>query len=126
MAERLHKLFLIIVKYLPFIIGVFYFMITILNCIGISTIVLSNIIFLSPISAIFILSASFTFKFCIWHRLPVYYCMLLETISFVDYYSPMAIKSNVMLLIYLIIAILFILIGMYFKNRYNKKRKRYE
>lgn len=123
MVERLHKLFLIIVKYLPFIIGIIYFLIAILNCFGIECIVLTNLIFISPISALFILAASFTFKFCIWHRLPIYYCMMLETIGFIDYYAPLLISNNLMLLIHLSITILTILIGMYLKNRYNKKSR---
>lgn len=125
MAERLHKLFLVIVKYLPFIIGFTYFLLAIFSCFEINCIVLSNITFLSPIAALFILTASFAFKFCIWHRLPIYYCMLLEIFSFLDYYFPLIISNNLRLLIYLLITILFILIGMYLKNKYNK-RKRYE
>ena len=123
MEVNLHKLFLIIVKYLPFIIGMIYFLIAILNCFGIECIVLTNLIFISPISALFILAASFVFKFCIWHRLPIYYCMILEIISFIDYYVPLLIPSNLILLIYLSVTILTILIGMYFKNRYNKKSR---
>lgn len=124
MEVRLHKLFLIIVKYLPFIIGIIYFLIAILNCFGIECIILINLIFISPISALFILAASFVFKFCIWHRLPIYYCMILEIISFIDYYSPLLIPSNLILLIYLSVTILMILIGMYFKNRYNNEKRK--
>lgn len=100
-----------------------YFLIAIFNCFGIECIILTNLIFISPVSALFILASSFVFKFCIWHRLPIYYCMVLEIISFIDYYVPLLIPSNLILLIYLSITMLMILIGMYFKNRYNKKSR---
>lgn len=123
MVERLHKLFLIIVKHLPFTIGCIYFLIAVLSCFGVNAIILSNLVFLSPLTAIFILAASFTFKFCIWHRLPIYYCFVLEIVGFIDYYKPLIITSNIVLLIYLLITILFILLGMILKNRYNKKKR---
>ena len=78
---------------------------------------------MSPMIALFILIASLTFKFCIWHRLPIYYALLLHIISTIDYYTNIAISNWFMLFVYLVITIVFILIGMYFKNRYNKKKK---
>jgi hypothetical protein len=80
---------------------------------------LPNLFFLSPISIIFILSASFVFKFCIWHRLPIYYCLTIQLINLIDYYSPIVFTNSTMLFIYIILTIIFILLGMYFKNLQN-------
>lgn len=119
----LHKLFLLIIKYVPVITAIIYFICCVLGCFQIKTIILPNIFFLSPISALFIICASFTFKFCIWHRLPIYYSLVLQIINIIDYYSPVVFTNNVMLFIYLLITMFFILLGMYFKNKYNADKE---
>ena len=121
--KTLYKLFLILVKYLPFIIAVVYFICIMSYCIGVELNVLMNTFFLSPTMAGFILIASFVFKACIWHRLPIYYSLVLQIINTIDYYSPVVFSNNVMLYVYLLITIVFILIGMYFKNKLNGKYK---
>jgi hypothetical protein len=123
MEETCHKILLIILKYIPFIIAIIYFTSSILHCFGIRCYLLGNLFFLSPITALFILVASFAFRFCIWHRLPIYYSLILHGIACLDYYCSIPITSNIMLFIYLLITIIFILVGMYLKNRYNKKKR---
>lgn len=120
----MHKFFLLTVKLIPFIFAVYYFLFAIASCSNIHLIILPNVFYLSPISALFILCASFTFKFCIWHRLPIYYSLVLQIINTIDYYSPVVFSDNVMLYVYLLITIMFILLGMYFKNKLNGKRKK--
>ena len=114
-----HKVFLIIVKYIPFILAVGYFIMAIESILNIHPVILPNLFFLSPISIVFILSASFVFKFCIWHRLPIYYCLTIQLINLIDYYSPIVFTNSTMLFIYIIVTIIFILLGMYFKNLHN-------
>lgn len=120
-----HKWFLIIVKYIPSIIAIVYLCAAILKCFGIMPMFIPNLFYMSPITALFILSASFTFKFCIWHRLPIYYALMIHGIDCIDYYCNIVITNYIILFIYLTITITFILFGMYLKNRCNKK-KRYE
>ncbi len=119
----MHKFFLIILKFTPVVIAIIYFINSVLSCIGLDLIVIPTVFYLSPTSALFILCASFTFKFCIWHRLPIYYSLVLQIINTIDYYSPVVFSNNVMLYVYLLITIVFILIGMYFKNKLNGKHK---
>ena len=123
MVEVWHKLFLIIVKYIPFIIAIAYLFASVLKCFGIIPLFIPNLFYMSPITALFILAASFAFKFCIWHRLPIYYALLIQGIDCIEYYSNITITNNVLLFIYLMITITFILVGMYLKNRYNKKKR---
>ena len=121
--KTLYKLFLILVKYLPFIIAVVYFICIMSYCIGIELNVLMNTFFLSPTMAGFILIASFVFKACIWHRLPIYYSLVLQIINTIDYYSPIIFTNSIMLYVYLLITIVFILIGMYLKEKRNVKNR---
>ena len=65
MVERLHKVFLLFVKYIPVLIAVCYFIKIILNYFGFQSELLTHFVYLSPITALFILCASFVFKFCI-------------------------------------------------------------
>ena len=124
MEERLnkvsYKIFLVIVKYLPFIIAVAYFIMMLSGYFGTCLRIIPNLFFLSPVSVLFILSASFVFKFCVWHRLPIYYCILLYLINTLDYYLDFLITNNVALFVYLILTLLFIILGIYFKNKHNK------
>ena len=123
MEDILHRLFLMIVKYLPFVIALGYLTTSILHCFGIICYVIPNLLYMSPITALFIICASFAFRFCIWHRLPIYYALTIHILAIIDYYTAITISSSVLLFAYLVIAVIFILIGMYLKNRYNKIKK---
>ena len=113
---------MIIMKYLPVTIALVYFIVSILHCIGISLIIIPNLFYMSPITALFIICASFAFKFCIWHRLPIYYALILQLIAVIDYYSKVNISNSIMLFIYFMLTITFILLGMYFKNKKNGRK----
>lgn len=122
--KTLYKILLLAVKYLPLLIAIIYFISIIVGCFGVQLIVIPNLFFMSPITAGFMILVSFVFRCCIWHRLPIYYGLTEQGIAFVDYYSPLVITSSYYIFIHLTIAIVFIILGMYFKNKYNVKRKR--
>lgn len=112
-----------LVKYLPFCIAIGYFANAILSCFEIKIPILTDIAYLSPITALFILCASFVFKFCIWYRLPIYYCIILHIISYIDYYTNFLMVNSLALFVYLTLTIFCILLGMYFKNKRNEISK---
>lgn len=127
MAEVLnkvhYKIALILLKYFPAVLAIIYFIIVTLGCFGIPTVVLQKLFFISPIVAGILAYLSYVFKNCIWHRLPIYYCLIVHGISAIDYYVSIPITNSLMLFIYLILTVLFILLGMYFKNRYNVRKR---
>lgn len=120
--RNLYKVFLILLKYMPFLIAVIYFICTILGAIGINQVILPNLFFLSPVTAALWICASFVFKCCIWHRLPIYYCLMMQGIDIIDYYTDIGLSSNCWLFVYLIITIISILLGMYLKNMFNVRK----
>ena len=122
MEEICHKLVLKLLKYIPFIIAIFYFIDSVLNCFGIIVYIVPDIFYMSPITALFMIIASFAFRFCIWHRLPIYYSIILHLLSTIDYYFNISITNSIILFIIILITIIFIILGMYLKNRYNKMR----
>lgn len=50
--RNLYKIFLILLKYLPFVIAVVYFVCAVLGSLGINQVILPNIFFISPITAV--------------------------------------------------------------------------
>ena len=118
-----HKILLILVKYIPFIIAIGYLICTIFGCFGIKLFILPSLIYISPITGILILVMSKVLKFCIWHRLPIYYCFCIDILSTFDYKYNIPLSNINLIIIYLVISILFILIGMCLKEKYNRINK---
>lgn len=69
---------------------------------------------------------SILLRFCIWHRLPLYYSLVIDIINTLDYYITFPVNNIIMLAIYLAITGCFILIGMYLKEKYNAKTRTIE
>lgn len=82
----LYKIFLIVLKYLPIIVTVFYILNTVLCWFNIDCSLLSNISGISIISWIFIYIATYVFQFCNYHRLLLHYILIDDLISIYDYY----------------------------------------
>lgn len=123
-SKNSHKLLLIVLKYCPFIIAICYFVCLIFGCFRIQLFVLPNLIYISPMSGVLILLMSKVLKFCIWHRLPIYYCFCIDVLSTIDYIFNISLSDINMIVIYSLISIVFVIIGMYLKEVYNRKRKR--
>ena len=122
-SKGLARLTRIIVKYIPFVIAIGYLLMAIFSCFGISCIWLPVLFRFSMSSFICLFAISILLKFCIWHRLPLYYAITIDIINTIDYYFVIPISSKVLLLIYLVISIIFILVGMYLKEKYNVKNR---
>lgn len=116
------KIAKIVVKYSPIIIAIFYFLSAIFSSIKIGIEWIIPICYVSLIPFICLVVCSKLLKFCVWHRLPLYYSMLIDVINAIDFYIVIPIESKWMLLIYLMITGTFVLYGAYLKNRCNKTK----
>lgn len=85
MNKYLYKIFLIILRYIPIIVEICYMLNTLLALIGIDIVVLSWLSGISILPFIFILIASFAFKFCLYHRVFLYYIAVSDIINWIDY-----------------------------------------
>lgn len=85
-SKRLYKLELIGIKYIPIIIALLYFVDTILDALEIELDVLSHLFGMSFLPWCFFLLSSVVFRFCLFHRLPLYYIAINHIISMIDYY----------------------------------------
>lgn len=85
-SKFLYKIELIGIKYIPIIIALLYFIDTILDALEVEIDALSHLFGLSFLPWCFLLLSSFVFKFCLYHRLLLYYIAINHIISLIDYY----------------------------------------
>ena len=121
LSRTQYRITLALVKYIPWLIAIFYLIVCVLNCFGIHLFLLGILSTLSVLPAICLISFSLLFKFCIWHRLPIYYVFVQNTINAIDFYIGIPISNIWMCCIYMIITGIFVLLGAYLKNKYNEK-----
>lgn len=120
LSQSLYKLELLFLKIIPFIEGLIYLTNTVLSYFYIDLPILSFIGGLSFLPLIFILISSFVFKFCIYHRLPIYYIALSDAINYYDIIIGIPMSNRALFTGNMIIAGLFILLIIYFKLKICK------
>lgn len=80
-----HKLFLVFLKIVPFLLGIEYFLATLLQLFDMDVYLLSYFFYVGIVPWLFILVTSFVFKFCEYHRIFLYYILLNEILNIVNY-----------------------------------------
>ena len=98
-----HKGFLIILKYIPHIISLFYVLYTLLSFAEIDPLILGQITHISLFPWLFMLLTSLIFRFCYVHRLPLYYIAVNEFLVNLDYYIGIPVENIKLLLIHLVV-----------------------
>lgn len=124
-ARNLHKIVLICIKYLPFVIGILYFLNTILSYFNIDLYWITLVSGTSLLSILFMLLCSFTFKFCLYHRLSIYYILLNNIINWIDYKYRIPITNKSMFCLYIVITgiTVFLMVFVYVKCNKRAVRK---
>ena len=82
--KSLYKTLLILLKYIPIIIALFYIVNTLGALFGIDLPVLSNIAGMSLLTWVFMYLAALVFKFCIYHRMFLYYILVTDIINIIN------------------------------------------
>ena len=118
-----YKIFLFINKYLPYVISLLYMVNTLLYLFGIDLVVFSILGGMSILPMIYFISVSFTFKYCLYHRLPLYYVILNDSINWLEYTIGIPITNTMFISISLILMLLTIIIStiLYLKEKKRKK-----
>jgi predicted lysophospholipase L1 biosynthesis ABC-type transport system permease subunit len=118
-----YKIFLFINKYLPYVISLLYMVNTLLYLFGIDLVIFSILGGMSILPMIYFISVSFTFGYCLYHRLPLYYVILNDSINWLEYTIGIPISNTMFISISLILMLLTIIIStiLYLKE---KKRNR--
>lgn len=118
-----YKIFLFINRYLPYVISLLYMVNTLLYLFGVDLAIFSILGGMSILPMIYFISVSFTFKYCLYHRLPLYYVILNDSINWLEYTIGIPITNTMFISISLILMLLTIIIStiLYLKEKKRKK-----
>jgi hypothetical protein len=122
LTKSIYKIELVIIKFIPYIIALVYLLNNILSYIGIDLPILSLFAGTSILTILFLYISSFVFKFCIYHRLPLYYIFIADIINYYDNIIGIPINNRSLFILNLIIAGVFILLIVYFKFKQHESR----
>ena len=118
----LYKIELKLLKILPSLAALFYLLNTILSYIGFDCILFNIIEGHSLLSILFMFISSFVFKFCIYHRIPLYYMILTSCINLYDWYIGIPIDNKELFILHIILSgiTMFVILYLYLKSRRNE------
>lgn len=119
--KTLYKILLILLKYIPIVIGVGYMLNTLLLLFGIDLAILSGLIGISLLPWLFLYISSFVFKFCSYHRAFLYYILTIDGLNWIDYIIGIPISTAALISIELVIAGITLIIALWLYVRNNKK-----
>ena len=111
----LYKLEILFLKIIPMVLAGCFLANTILSYFGIETEVLSYIAGIGILPLLFIYLSSFVFKFCVYHRMFIYYILTNNIICFIDDKYGIPISCRSYLVLHLIIAAIFLFTILYLK-----------
>lgn len=97
---RNRKIFLILTKYIPHLIGVMYIIYTIGEFYEFDMLPLGYMFTLTILPWIYFYSASIALEFCYVHRLPLYYVLADELLLTIDYYFKIPVDVYTLFLIH--------------------------
>ena len=95
---------------------------SVLSYFEINTIILSIIGGMSILPWIFLFVSSFVFRFCIYHRLPLYYILITDIINYYDNVIGIPISNKSLFVLNMIIVGIFVLMIVFFKFRQHEQR----
>lgn len=125
-SKNLYRVLIITLKYIPMIISFMYMTNTLLSYFYIDLPVLSNIAGISLLPWLFMYLSSVVFRFCLYHKMFLYYILITDLINITDYYIGIPIGNLELLMLHSFITgiSLFIILYLYVKS--NRKTSRRE
>ena len=110
-------------KVLPVFIATIYLMSTVLSYFSIDCQILSIIAGTSIAPLLFILISSFCFGFCLYHRIFIYYILLMNLINYYDWYVGFPIGNKGLLLLGIVLFGFSCLLVLYLHQRNARYKK---
>ena len=96
-----------------------YLINTLFACVGIDIPVFSYIGGMSLLPWLFIWVATFVFRFCIYHRMFLYYILATNIIDTIDYYIGIPVTTFSLLMVHIVVAGIFLFLILYFYVKCN-------
>ena len=119
-SRVLHKFFLVFLKIIPMIMAGLYLLNTVLSYFNIDYSAISYLTGLGLIPWLFILVASYALKFCIYHRLFLWYIVANDVVCWADYNFELPVSDREYLLLHFIVAGVFMFLILYFHQKCRK------
>ena len=116
-----HKLLLVVLKFIPIVTAFCYLLNTVFALFGIDTPILSHLSGMSLFPWLFILIATYVFRFCIYHRMFLYYILVSDLINIADYYIGIPLSTFNIIMLQFSVAGLFLFLILYTYAKCNKK-----
>ena len=118
-ARSLYYIELILLKVLPVIIAICYFIATVLSYFNIETFFLSQLSGISILPLVFLYISSCVFKFCKYHRMFLHYIALNLILNLIEWYIGIPLKSIEYLSLFVIVSFIFAFITLilYLKSK---------
>ena len=119
MNKLLYKLTVIVLKTLPMLLAFITLLNSILSYFNIDLVILSYIGGVSLITILFIYVASYTFRFCEYHRIFLHYIVVTWIINIIDLYIGIPVNDLEYLCLQIIVAgiNLFLILYFYLKRK---------
>ena len=119
MNKLLYKVTVIVLKILPMLLAFITLLNSILSYFNIDLVILSYIGGVSLITILFIYVASYTFKFCEYHRIFLHYIVIIWIINIIDLYIEISINNLEYLCLQMIVVgiSLFLILYFYLKRK---------
>lgn len=119
-SKSLYKATIFALKLLPVTMAFGYFMNSLSTYMGIGVQIITHYLGLVISPLLFILLASYVFKFCEYHRMFIYYIVIDELFLITDWYFKLPISNKGICIIHFIISGIFLFLAVFF---YIKKRR---
>lgn len=120
-SKLLYKALLTILRVIPMIIALGYLLNTIISYFGYRADVLSYLFGVSLITWVFLLISSIVYRYCIYHRMFLYYIFVIDGLNIIDYYIGIPLCDFNLIEMHLIISGIFIFLILYFYVKRNKR-----
>lgn len=120
-SKCLYKTLLVLLKFMPMVIAGCYILNTFCNCLGIDSPLFSYIGGLSFIPWFYIYISTWVFRFCIYHRMFLYYILLNDTVNTLDMYYQFSVSDLQWIGIHSILLGIFLFLILYFYVKHHKK-----
>lgn len=121
LVKSLHKIFLLILKVIPLVNALGCLLNTLFAYYNIETPWISFTTGMSLTTWLFIYLATFVFKFCIYHRMFLYYIAVVDIIDTIDYYIGIPLSDYNFLVLHIIITGITLFIILYLYVKHHKK-----
>lgn len=108
-------------KFIPMVTALCYALNVLFAYMGIELPALSHISGMSLLTWLFIWIATYVFRFCIYHRMFLYYILVNDLLNILDYYIGIPLSTTRLLMLHLVIICIFLFLILYAYVKCNKK-----